>query len=62
MLKPVLPAKVRSAIYLIMAVVTPVMVYLADQKVISSFWIGLYTVFTSAVYALAFSNVTPDDK
>lgn len=61
-MKPVIPASVRSAIYLVMAVVTPVMVYLADQDVISSFWIGLYTVFTSAVYALAYSNVTPDEE
>ena len=61
-MKPVLPAKLRSAIYLIMAVVTPVVVYLADWGVVSSFWVGLYTVFTSAVYALAFSNVTPDEE
>lgn len=61
-MKPVLPAKLRSAIYLVSAVVTPVMVYLADQEVVPSFWVGLYTVFVSAVNALAFANVTPDDS
>lgn len=61
-MKPAIPASVRSAIYLVMALVTPVMVYLADQGVVSSFWMGLYTVFTSAVYALAYVNVTPDEK
>ena len=61
-MKPVLPARVRSAIYLVTALVTPIMVYLADQGVVSSFWIGLYTVFTSAVNALAYVNVTPDEE
>lgn len=61
-MKPVLPARLRSAIYLVTAVVTPVMAYLATQGVVSDFWIGLYTVFTSAVNALAYVNVTPDEK
>jgi len=61
MLKPVLPAKLRSAIYFATAVATPIMAYLAMQGIITEFWIGLYSVFVSAVNALAYTNVTPDE-
>lgn len=61
-MKPVIPAGIRSAIYLVTGVVTPIMVYLASQGVIGEFWVGLYTVFSSAVNALSFANVTPDEE
>lgn len=62
MLKPVLPAKVRSAIYLLTAILTPLMMYLSEQNVVPAFWMGLYTVLVSAVTALAYVNVTPDER
>jgi hypothetical protein len=61
-MKPVLPAKVRSAIYLVTGVVTPVVVYLGKQGVINDFWTGLYSVTISAILALAYVNVTPDQE
>ena len=59
-MKPVLPAKVRAGIYFLTAVVTPIMAFLYSQGSITEFVFGLYTVFGSAVNALAYSNVTPD--
>lgn len=59
-MKPVLPAKVRAGIYFFTALATPIMAYLYSQGTITEFIFGLYTVFGSAVNALAYTNVTPD--
>lgn len=55
-----IPAKARKAIYVVATVATPVMYYLNQQKVVSDFWFGLYSVAMTAVTALAAVNVTPD--
>lgn len=55
-----LSPKARSTIYMLTAVLSPVVAYLGSQKVLSDFWVGLFSVIVSAVTALAFSKVTPD--
>ena len=57
-----LSPQVRSAIYLITAVLSPAIVYLNQQAVISDFWMGLFSVVVTAVTGLAFSKVTPENK
>lgn len=57
-----LNAKVRSFLYVLGVVGTPTMAYLFDQGVVSSFWFGLWTVVSMAVFGLAKSNVTPDEE
>lgn len=52
----VLPSKVRKLIYILATVLTPVVGYLGTQEVISSFWVGLYTVIMTGVTALAAIN------
>ena len=58
--KSMLSAKVRGFLYVLAVVVTPTMAYLFDQGVLSSFWFGLWTVVSMAVFGLAKVNVTPD--
>ena len=58
--KQMLSAKVRGLLYVMAVVVTPTMAYLFDQGVVSSFWFGLWTVVSMAVFGLAKVNVTPD--
>ena len=53
-------AQIRSALYILSMIVTPVVAYLADQGTISMFWAGLWLVINSAVLGLARLNVTPD--
>lgn len=57
-----LPARVRAALYAVIAVVSPVVAYLGTQDKLDEFWVGLFSVVVTAVSALAFSNVTPDEK
>lgn len=56
------PAKVRVVLYVLAAVGTPTIAYLFSQNTISSFWFGLWTVVSTAVFALAGINVTPEAK
>lgn len=49
--------KVRSALYIISAVLTPVLAYLAEQGTISTFVAGLWLVANTAILALANANV-----
>lgn len=58
----ILDAKVRSTLYVLSAVVTPVLAYLADQGTVSTFVAGLWIVINSAVLGLAKLNVTPDKE
>lgn len=51
------PAKVRQAIYVVATVASPTMFYLNQQKVVSDFWFGLFSVVIGAVSALAAINV-----
>jgi len=60
--KKMLSSKVRSALYVIGVVATPTMAYLFDQGVVPSFWFGLWTVMTTALFALAKVNVTPEQE
>lgn len=57
-----LPSKVRSFLYVLGVVGTPTMGYLFDQGVVNSFWFGLWTVVSMAVFGLARVNVTPDQE
>lgn len=52
-----LPARVRQIIYILTAVVTPIVAYLGDQGKLDTFWVGLVAVVISAVTALAAYNV-----
>lgn len=52
-----LPPKVRQAIYVIGFIGSPLMGYLNEQGVITSFQLGLYTVIMGAAFALAALNV-----
>lgn len=56
-----LPSNVRAALYVISAVAMPVIGYLAQQNVVSGFWLGLAIVVNSAILGLARVNVTPDN-
>lgn len=56
----ILSANVRSALYIISAVLTPVLAYLAEQGTISTFIAGLWLVINSAILGLARVNITPD--
>lgn len=53
-----LPAKVRKAIYVATAVLSPVLAYLNQTGVVNEFWFGLYAVVVTAVSSLAALNVT----
>lgn len=53
-----LPPKVRSALYAIVTVSTPVVAYLGAQGKLSDFAVGLFAVIISAISALAFRNVS----
>lgn len=55
-----LPAKVRSILYAVIAIASPVIAYLGQEGTISTFVVGLFSVIVTAVSALAFSNVSPD--
>ena len=57
-----LNANVRKFLYVMAVVVTPTMAYLFDQGVVNSFWFGLWTVVSMAIFGLAKVNVTPDEK
>lgn len=56
-----IPAKVRSALYTISVIGMPVVAYLAEQEVISTFVAGLFVVINSGVLLLARVNVTPEE-
>jgi len=53
-----LPANVRSAIYVLTAIGTPLVAYLGQENVIDSFWVGLWAVLTTAILTLARLNVS----
>lgn len=56
-----IPAKVRSALYSISILVMPILAYLHEEGVISTFVFGLAMVINSSVLLLARINVTPDE-
>ena len=53
-----LPAKVRRVVYILTAVLSPVVTYLGEQGKLDTFWVGLFAVVVTAVSALATVNVT----
>lgn len=55
-----IPAKIRSILYAVIAISSPVVAYLGTEGKIETFYVGLFSVIVTAVSALAFSNVTPD--
>lgn len=57
-----LPAKLRAGLYVFIALTSPVVAYLGTQGTLNEYWVGLFSVIVTAVSALAFSNVTPDEK
>lgn len=57
-----LNAKVRKALYAVIALTSPVVFYLGEQGKLDQFWVGLFSVVVTAVSALAFSKVTPDER
>lgn len=58
----ILPANVRSTLYVLIAIASPVVAFLGTEGKLDQFWVGLFSVVVTAVSALAFSNVTPDVK
>ncbi len=52
------PPKVRATLYILSAVGNPTIAYLFSQGKVDSFWFGLWTVISVAVFALAGINVT----
>ena len=57
-----LNANVRSILYAVIAIASPVVAYLGTEGKIEAFWVGLFSVVVSAVSTLAFSKVSPDEK
>ncbi len=57
-----LSARVRQYIYAFTTISVPIMAYLNTEGKIDTFWFGLFSVAVSAVTALAFSKVTPDEE
>lgn len=55
-------ARVRSAIYVVTAVGSPVIAYLNQSAVVSDFVVGLWLVLSSAVLGLARLNVSPEEE
>ncbi len=55
-----LPAKVRATLYVITAVGTPVVAYLAAKTIIGDLEVVLWSAEVTVVSALAAFNVTPD--
>jgi hypothetical protein len=49
--------QVRQAAYILTAIASPVVAYLAQQGVVSEFWFGLFSVVVTAVAGLAAFNV-----
>ena len=56
-----IPAKVRSFLYTISVIGMPIVAYLAEQEVISTFVAGLFVVVNSGILLLARINVTPEE-
>lgn len=56
-----LPAKVRAALYILTALGTPFVAYLAATGVIGNLEVSLWSAEVTAVSALAAFNVTPDE-
>lgn len=53
----VISPRIRRVIYIVTAVLTPVVTYLGTQGRIDDFYLGLYSVIVTAVTALASANV-----
>lgn len=57
-----LSANVRKGIYAFIAIASPLITFLGDEDKVDEFWVKLFSVVVSAVTALAFSKVSPDDS
>jgi len=53
-----LTAKVRRVVYILTAILSPVVTYLGEQGKLDIFWVGLFAVVVTAVTALATVNVS----
>lgn len=60
--KKMLNSKVRAGLYAFIAIASPVIAYLGTEGKLDTFWVGLFSVVVTAVSALAFSKVTPDER
>ncbi len=60
--KKMLNSKVRAGLYAFIAIASPVVAYLGTEGKLDQFWVGLFSVVVTAVSALAFSKVTPDEE
>jgi len=60
--KKMLNAKVRAGLYAFIALSSPVVAYLGTENRLDTFWVGLFSVVVTAVSALAFTRVTPDEQ
>lgn len=56
-----LPPQVRAILYALIAITSPIVTYLGQQNRVSDFVVGLFAVIVTAVSALAFSNVNPEE-
>lgn len=57
-----LPSRVRKALYIITAIGSPVVAYIAIKGYIGDAEIALWTALVTSVSALAGFNVTPDEE
>jgi hypothetical protein len=57
-----LPSKVRATLYAVIAILSPVVAYLGNEGRLDVFYVGLFSVIVTAVSAVAFTNVTPDEE
>lgn len=57
-----IPAKIRATLYILTALGTPVIAYLAATGVIGNLEVSLWSAEVTAVSALAAFNITPDPE
>lgn len=55
-----LPSQVRAALYVITALGSPIVAYLAAKEIIGDVEVSFWSALTTAVAALAAYNLAPD--
>ena len=55
-----IPHRIRTAIYILTALGTPLVAYLASRGIIGDLEVALWSAEVSAASAMAVLNVTPD--
>ena len=56
-----IPSKVRTALYIIGVVGTPIVAVLASNNLVSTLVVQLWAAYVTGVSALAAAHVTPDE-